>query len=189
MDARIRYTKAAIRTNFLDILSEKPLDKVTVTEICSKAEINRATFYKYYDNPYDLLKQLEQERLDAIQEELTNTHTESLRDFFHVILHDIEDHKDFYKILFSENGDSEFRRQIFASCYHHNMEIIRQLFPNLDAKYQQWLFLFIANGCNGLLQEWIIGGMTTPYEEILFFCETLIDVINNMDVKKQIPNV
>lgn len=47
-DARVRYTKMVIKNSFVKLLAKKPLEKVTVKEICELSEINRATFYKYY---------------------------------------------------------------------------------------------------------------------------------------------
>lgn len=48
LDARVRYTKLVIKDAFISLLKEKPLNKVTVKEICALAGINRATFYRYY---------------------------------------------------------------------------------------------------------------------------------------------
>ena len=44
IDPRIRYTRNIIQTSFLELLRQKPLENITVREICEKAEINRSTF-------------------------------------------------------------------------------------------------------------------------------------------------
>ena len=43
-DRRTKYTKSVIREALFDLLKEKPLAKVTVTDICKLADINRSTF-------------------------------------------------------------------------------------------------------------------------------------------------
>ena len=48
MDRRIRYTKKIIKETFLNLLEEKELNKITVSEICRISDINRETFYRYY---------------------------------------------------------------------------------------------------------------------------------------------
>ena len=48
MDRRTKYTKNIIKETFIDLLSEKDISKVSVSEICKIADINRATFYRYY---------------------------------------------------------------------------------------------------------------------------------------------
>ena len=37
-DARVRYTRRVIKESFLSLLSEKPVNKITVKEVCEAAE-------------------------------------------------------------------------------------------------------------------------------------------------------
>ena len=62
-DARVRYTRKVIQDAFLNILKEKPVSKITVKEVCDMTEINRGTFYKHYQDCYDLLDKIEEEGL------------------------------------------------------------------------------------------------------------------------------
>lgn len=50
-----RRTQAIIMQAFMDLLTQKPLDKITVKAIIEEADINRNTFYYYYENIPDLL--------------------------------------------------------------------------------------------------------------------------------------
>ena len=50
-----RRTQAIIMQAFMDLLTRKPLDKITVKDIIEEADINRNTFYYYYENVPDLL--------------------------------------------------------------------------------------------------------------------------------------
>ena len=43
-------TKKAIAFALKDLLSEKPLDKITINDIAEKAEINRQTFYYHFQD-------------------------------------------------------------------------------------------------------------------------------------------
>ena len=58
-DARVRYTKMIIKKSFISLLKERPINKITVKAICEMSEINRATFYKYYNDPFDLMEDIE----------------------------------------------------------------------------------------------------------------------------------
>ena len=57
-----KSNKGAERTllNFgitlLDLLKEKSFEKITIKEICNKANYPRATFYNYFEDKYDLLE-------------------------------------------------------------------------------------------------------------------------------------
>lgn len=69
-DRRVRYTKQAIRDGFLRLLAEKPIEKISVTEICREADINRGTFYAHYSDPYELKHSLEDQLSEAMEQRL-----------------------------------------------------------------------------------------------------------------------
>ena len=53
-DRRILKTKRALRESLLYLLKEQPIQKISVSRLCEKSDINRSTFYTYYSNPMDL---------------------------------------------------------------------------------------------------------------------------------------
>ncbi len=57
-DRRTRYTKQTIKDTFLELLKQKSFTKITVTEICKNAEINRGTFYLHYYDIHDVLSDI-----------------------------------------------------------------------------------------------------------------------------------
>lgn len=59
-------TRANLRTAFWSLYQEKPTSKITVREITDRAGYNRATFYLYYRDVFDLFEQIEQEILDDV---------------------------------------------------------------------------------------------------------------------------
>ena len=44
----LQLTKQAILSAFLDLLDEKPFDRISFVDIAQKSRINRNTFYYYY---------------------------------------------------------------------------------------------------------------------------------------------
>lgn len=53
-DRRVRKTKKAIHDVFCELAKEKKLNEITIKELCSKADINKSTFYLHYRDIYDL---------------------------------------------------------------------------------------------------------------------------------------
>lgn len=53
MDLRIEKTRQSIVNAFIALRSGKPLEKITVKELCEKAQINKSTFYFHYADIYD----------------------------------------------------------------------------------------------------------------------------------------
>ena len=66
-DARVRYTVRVLEESFLTLLKDKPVNRVTVKEVCELAQLNRATFYAHFRDCFDLLDHIEQTLLEAFQ--------------------------------------------------------------------------------------------------------------------------
>ena len=66
-DKRVVKTKKNIKDTFLLLLETKPLHQVRVQEILDRAQINRATFYHYYSDKYDLADKCASEFLEEIR--------------------------------------------------------------------------------------------------------------------------
>ncbi|MER2172017.1 MAG: TetR/AcrR family transcriptional regulator, partial [Psychrobacillus psychrodurans] len=67
---RTLYSKKVIIDAFLLLLQEKNLNKITVTEICKEADINRGTFYSYYNDPFDLMRSIEDEMIENMMSKI-----------------------------------------------------------------------------------------------------------------------
>ena len=53
-DRRTQYSKRVIKESLFELMQEKPINKITVKELCERADVNRSTFYAYYTDIYDL---------------------------------------------------------------------------------------------------------------------------------------
>lgn len=70
MDIRVKKTRRSIITAFMELRAHKPLEKITVKELCEKAEINKSTFYTHFTDIYHLSDQLEQELIQQVVDNL-----------------------------------------------------------------------------------------------------------------------
>ena len=59
-------TKAEIREAFWRLYADKPIEKITVGEVCERAGYNRGTFYLHYRDLYELLRSIEDEILEGM---------------------------------------------------------------------------------------------------------------------------
>lgn len=53
-----QFTKKAIIEGFVELLGERPFDKISVVDISERCQINRNTFYYYYTDVYALVDEL-----------------------------------------------------------------------------------------------------------------------------------
>ncbi|MBR4795358.1 MAG: TetR/AcrR family transcriptional regulator, partial [Lachnospiraceae bacterium] len=62
-DARVRYTQHVLKESFLKLLKKKPVNKITVKEVCELSGLNRSTFYSHYSDCFALMEAIEDELL------------------------------------------------------------------------------------------------------------------------------
>jgi len=175
-DARIRFTKTVIRKNFFLLLKEYPINKISVKSICELAEINRATFYRYYSDPYDLMKQIENEFIASLQMLIKNADNKKITETVLIILEALKQKSEEYAVLISENGDPHFFNRVIEESYGYKEDDLKKLFPGIPKNQQQWLYNFNTHGFTSILLSWVQNGMQEDPIEVAEF----INLINNI---------
>ena len=69
-DRRIQYTRNVLGQTLVQLLHSKPIEKISITEICKLADINRATFYLHYHSPYELLSEIQETFYASFKQDL-----------------------------------------------------------------------------------------------------------------------
>lgn len=161
-DARVRYTRSAIRRAFLRLLQEKPLAKVTVKDVCLQAEINRATFYSHYHDIYDLLEQIEQEMLEHLTAELNSLGPGELEGSLTRMLYQIKEYGKLYSVVWSQNCDPGMIDRVIQICYIPFTQASHAEWAGLPPERLELLQSYLISGTGGAIAAWMRGGMEYP---------------------------
>ncbi len=134
MDRRVKYTKSTIETTFLNLLEEKDIGNITVTEICQRADINRATFYRYYIDIYDLLKKIQDSFIDEIKASnaLIYLKDYTVYNFTKEIINIFYNNKQLVKILFDTNNSIYFINEVLEIAYEKASSKWFSNFPDIE---------------------------------------------------------
>ena len=106
-DLRVYKTKKAIREAYMELRKKKPLEKIKVNDVCELAMCIRATFYRYYQDIYDLNDQLE----DAAVSRLVSTFEDKeallfkTESYLKTLYASLEQNYDYYYTLFHDRKD------------------------------------------------------------------------------------
>ncbi|MDM8246893.1 TetR/AcrR family transcriptional regulator [Collinsella tanakaei] len=161
-------TRANLTQAFWELYLERPIEKITVREITERAGYNRATFYLYYRDVYDLFEQLEEEVLSQVRELVQQRLlSEEQLDFSH--------HMDFIVKLAQRfdglmprlmNGDPSFgerMKEIIAPL------LDRFIMPEggLEADEQDILREFYLSGLLGSINAWLASNGRVPIERLV----------------------
>jgi len=177
-DRRTRYTRMVLRESLMSLMEQKDIAKITIKELCQRADVNRSTFYAYYRDQYDLLRQVEDEILDELNANLTGFDVNDSHETFRIlekIFHFIQDNSDFCRLLLSEKGDVSFQKRVMDL---YQSRYIEQWLANrgeVDLETVEYLYLYLVNGSIGVVQNWLRSGMQkTPRE----MAELLLRIVN-----------
>lgn len=175
MDRRVKYTKKAINDTFIELVSKKDIKKITVSEICAKADINRATFYRYYLDVYDLLdsikKEFEAELKKAFSPESQEENT--VMNFAQAMLGVLITNKELVKMLFNTNNGLYFLNNILEIAYTHCKEKWKMDLPNIKEENMEYASIYIFNGALGIINYWVQNDFDKSIDEISEIIETL----------------
>lgn len=127
-DRRVRYTRMVLKQALLSLMLERPITRITVTEICERAEVNRATFYAHYADPYDLLARIENELFESIRRSIAGgLSSGSLRRILTDICSSIRENGALCRVIFSEYGDREFLERVLNIARVESMALWRSI--------------------------------------------------------------
>ena len=150
------YVKKQITAALLALLKEKPLSEISISELTSRAEIGRVSFYRNYRSKEDILKE-ESDRLIMEWGKLYESNPESAPETLFPSLFDFyRDHRDFYTTLYHSGMSSIMMETILGT-----IQITSEM-NNLEA----YLKSFWSYGIYGWLIEWIKRGMQESGEEL-----------------------
>lgn len=175
MDRRIKYTKKVIRNTLIALLEEKELKKITVSEICKIADINRATFYRYYLDVYDLLQKIEEDFVREIKKasNINDNNSYSVSSFSKELLKVFYNNKDLVKVLFNTKNNVYFLNDILDLAYQKCKEKWEKDIPVINDEDIEYASTFIFNGSLGIVNFWVQNNFEKEIDEIAKIIEEL----------------
>lgn len=176
-DSRIIQTKRAIKTEIISLLRQYPLNKITVKMLCDKAEINRATFYRYYEDIYDLYDKIKTQFIDEIFEIFKDENLLQTQENIKTFLYEVKKHSDMIYALTKQSDAITFTDAFCKKIYGLVEHSFREIFPEFNKQQCQDVYIFVVSGCAGVLGSWISSGMESDVDEIALILNSLVSKI------------
>lgn len=178
MDRRVKYTKMVLKESFIELLKEKHISKITIKEICERADINRATFYAHYKDQYELLHKIEAELIEGINEYLSkatfSNHENVSLDMLIKIVSFIKENSDLCMVLLGKNGDITFQREVMTIVRNQCVAAWSSSLL-IQPELAEYIYAFYSIGSVGVIQKWLNEGMQRPEKEI---AELILKIAN-----------
>lgn len=163
---RTAYTRNVIRESFLELLAEQDIQKITVTDITKKADVNRGTFYQHYKDPIDLFNQIETELTDQILPTIKLQHTDNIAVWLSRFIDVLQANRLLSLTLLKSSHSSYLMNTIFAEVHDLAIESFKGLYDETNPILLEYYFNYFVKGTLGIIIEWLSNDDGTSSEDI-----------------------
>mgnify|MGYP003304279942 CR=1 FL=1 len=171
-DRRVKRTKKALYDALLILLKDKTINEITVTELTTKADVNRATFYFYYTDLIDMLHQIQNDAFEAFKniiQKTTNSVTtiEGFTEYAERVFSFCKEHEAITRFIITNDVNNQIYtriREIMLTNIPNTKEIFGEENP---AKF---ISNYVINAMIGVCIDWMDDGMKIPPRELAELC-------------------
>lgn len=178
-DRRISRSKKALRDALIALMDARGLDDITVNDLCTRADLNRGTFYNHFHDKEHLLATFEDEvmrDLEHIQAQMQDMTVRKLLTYrarrkplpFLVELFDyLREQGAFLHAVLGPGGDVRFAPRLRDSiCTNLIQSILHERYRSNPSPFVGYYVAFYASAYLGVIQRWIDTGMQEGSEEM-----------------------
>lgn len=147
-----KKTQKLIKKVFAEMLSEKgEMAKITVSELCERAEISRGTFYSHYDDIYGVGEDFENELLNVFFDNTRLLSPTNIGQFLDIVFEYVQKNNENYKLLCKSNDFLFSTNRLTAIVANKFLELC---YSSPYLKDKTYLELEINIFVEGLLNEY-----------------------------------
>lgn len=169
-NSRHQETEWKMQDALLSLLAQKALKAITVRELCEAAGLNKATFYRHYQDIYELAEKTEQRIQGGLISLLDKRKERSLpepveqRELADMIRY-IGEHEIFYREYLKTECDT-FLDKRFLHLWENSIRQQFQVFGVTSEKRMQYYYRFYQAGVRTTVSYWLETGCQETPEEL-----------------------
>jgi len=160
-------TKAALKAAFWTLYQERPITKITVQDITTRAGFNRSTFYQYFHDVYGVLEEIENNVISDW--EFVFTKNASLfaeqnraEGIVEMTIGFYDRNGEYLSVLLSPEGDSSFAQKLKDAMRPKIFSVLNVSDSNIEASLA---FEFASSGMLGALTAWYHSAKHIPTKD------------------------
>ena len=161
-----QITKRALEASLKKLLTKKPLDKITITDITEDCGINRMTFYYHFKDIYDLVEWVCVEDATRIlgENKTYDTWQEGLLQIFEAVY----ENKPFIINAYNAVSREQIENFLFQLTHDLIMSVVEEQARSTSLTQEQKSFIadFYKYSFVGIMLDWIRQGMKSDYTDI-----------------------
>lgn len=175
VDRRVQKTQEAIKNAFIELMSEKNLDQITIQDISDRANVGRRTIYDHYMDKFDLLEKLIEEHINELRKICESAYELTFAEGNLMWFEYFERNDSFFSTMLSSKGAPIFR--------HHFLEfVIEELEGEVDVTTgknqglsKDLILKFFGAAIVEIVEAWLTNGLAERTEVIAEQVGILLD--------------
>ena len=150
-DARVKYTQKVVKDALLGLLETKPVNRITVKEVCVIAGINRATFYSHFSDCFDVLEKIENDLLEDFEKSLAYVNAADVSELISAIYDMIDANAGICRVLVFHSKDSALLTRMLGMAHDKTMSLWRRQLKKAGDAELEMLFICLSSGLMNVL--------------------------------------
>lgn len=186
LDLRIKRTHKLLFDALVELMSKKSFSDIKISDICEIAMIHRTTFYKHFEDKYNLLEFFLNDLIIKIDSELSHIPSyienprEYYKNFFRVLLEHMHKNKKIYSIGLNKehniNAVGLFQKAISR---HVRYTIDQSIEYGIKFSVPKDILCeFFSSGMLSIALWWLNNPSSMPMDELIIYLEKMIQPPN-----------
>ena len=162
-----QITKRALAASLKRLMAQKPLSKITISDITDECGINRMTFYYHFQDIYDLIDWIcQQEGGQALGD---RTGYDTWQDGFVALCHTVIENRAFIEGVYHSVQREQIENYLSRVVYDLLFDVVRELAApySIAEEDEAYITNFYKYAFVGVMLDWVKTGMKEPPEQVV----------------------
>ncbi|GCF08659.1 TetR family transcriptional regulator [Dictyobacter arantiisoli] len=181
-DIRARFTRKLLQDTLIALLAEKRFEMITVGEIAERAMVNRATFYRHYQDKYALGNSLFQEAIDQLTCDLSSplkspsaSEVEGVITLLAASFTHIAEYSRLYRVMVMNAWFTTKMHDTLAELLSKRLRLPPSSSQNaVEGMPEEIAVASLANWFISMIRWWLENGMPYSPRQMALWCTTFI---------------
>lgn len=170
----------------LELMAAKPLSRITVGEVCERAELTRPTFYNHFNTKEAVLEGVIDELFDEFISSLDESNFASTNEMIRSYFAFWEEREALLKLFVDNNLFS-----LMGDRFGRHLNSIYRSIPFKDGSVTSdelaYHNAFLSSGMAGMLKHWAFAGMRPDSREVARYVARVLAVLQAGTVYEDAP--
>ncbi len=158
-ESRNAYVVEHLTSSMLELLKEKPINEISISELCGMAGVGRTSFYRNYKEKEDIIKAYVEHLFQDWVDRWKETPDLPVKEVVRIVFSHFEAYREFYTLL-NERGLVYLLKDIILNLCGFNPE------QEMPAAYSS---AYVAFFLYGWIEVWFRRGMKDTTEELVSY--------------------